>query len=85
MILILMIIVGAGSFALGVGLTLVGKIATNIGGKDRKALSLARKNLNIAEAALRKVANPATGRPDLEADLALTQIDSNTEKFLEGR
>mgnify|MGYP006382573245 CR=1 FL=1 len=85
MLLILIILAVFGGFALGVGLTLTGKIATNIGSKDRKALGLARKNLNIAEVALRKVANPATGRPELEADLALSQIESNTDKFLEGR
>lgn len=84
MLLILIFLAGFAGFALGVGVTVTGKFFANMGNKDRKAFLLARKNLSVAEAALRRVGNPVTGSPALEADLALGEIESNTNKYLEG-
>ena len=77
-------------FAVGIGVGFIvafagGYVGRLLGGKDRKELALTKKNLRIAEVALRKVANPVTGNPALEADLALSEIETNSTNYLEGR
>lgn len=81
-LLFLTLLVGVG---IGIGLAVTGGFVSSFGSSHRKDLVLARKNLNIAESALRRIASGTSGKPELEADIALDETNKNTTNYLEGR